>query len=134
MRYALLSLLVPTLLATGCSLILSDIGPEYSEFDTREKAHKLFGKPTSAGSEDGQAFEEFYTRRKFKDGGGMEDLARFYCTLGLNELYLFPVALFRLTRTTILGQTLRLTYDEEGSVEMYDLKLRTPEARKTGNE
>lgn len=128
MRYALL-LLAPALLATGCSLILSDIGPSFSEFDTREKAHKEFGQPVTMGYENGKPFEVFHTRRKFKDGAGLEDLAKFYCTFGLNEVYLFPVALFRLTRTAVVGQTLRLTYDEEGSVKNFDITLGKPKVQ-----
>ena len=89
MRYALLLLLMPVFASTGCSMIVAEAGARYSEFDTREKAHKLLGEPINSGSADGRQFEEFFTRRQFAHGGGLEELARFYCTLGLNELYLF---------------------------------------------
>lgn len=134
MRYALLLLLAPALLATGCSMMLAEAGTRYSEFDTREKAHKLFGKPINSGSIEGHQFEEFFTRRKFSDGGGLEDLARFICTLGLNELYLFPTELFRVTRSTVLGQTIRITYEEDGCIKTYDIALGKPTVRQTGNE
>ena len=123
MRYALLLLLLTVFASTGCSMMLAEAGTHSSEFDTREKAHKLFGEPINSGSIEGQQFEEFFTRRKFAAGGGLEDLAKFIYTLGLNELYLFPVALVRLTGTTLIGQTIRLIYDEKGAVKIEQLEL-----------
>lgn len=134
MRNALPLLLAPTLLATGCSMLIAEAGTRYSEFDTREKAHKLFGEPINSGTSEGQQFEEFFTRRKFDTGGGLEGLARFICTLGLNELYLFPAELFRVTRSTVLGQTIRVTYDHWDTVTMYDINLGTPKIPHAGNE
>lgn len=134
MRYALLLVLL-VFVSTGCSMMIAETGTHHSEFETREKAHKLFGKPTAIDTLDGEPIEDFYTRRKFADGS--ESLSRliwFFWTLGLSELYFTPVELVRLTRTTVTGQTIRLFYDKDGAVKMYDINPVSRIGQQTGDE
>src|SRR5436190_15464906 len=135
MRYALLLLLLPVFASMGCSVMVAEAGTRSSEYETQEKAHKLFGKPIAAGTDDGQSFEEFYTRRFFPAGSQtMTEAIWFLHTLGLSEFYFLPVELVRVARETALGQTIRLTYNADGSVRMVDAALGTPKRQQAGNE
>lgn len=126
MRYAPLLLLVPALLASGCSMMLGEVGLTYDGLETREQARQLFGKPIASGTENGNAFEEFHTRRLIRDisrsGKQLEWLLRTY---GLSELYFVPLELAMMTRTTIFGHTVRVTYDVNGRVTEREVVTQT---------
>lgn len=122
MRYALLLLVAPTLLTTGCSIYIAQAGKDVSHLRTRQDAHEEFGAPTAEGVEDGRPFEEFQTRRKVaeKFRGGTHSMA-LGMTLFLYEFYLFPRELCFLVKCGLAGQTVRMTYNPDGSVRSYSV-------------
>jgi YD repeat-containing protein len=68
---------------------------------------------------DDHPYEEFRTRKVIAD----ENFSRgdgyaigFIITLGTSELIEVPYQLFLLTKRTVLGQTIRVTYDKYGNI------------------
>lgn len=105
------------ILSSGCSFLIAYAGKDLSKLETREKVHEVFNKPTLAGYEDNRFFEEFRTRRKVSESLRASHLAMSVpMTFGLGELVAFPYELYLLGRNTILGQTIRFTYDSEGRI------------------
>jgi hypothetical protein len=117
MRYALLLLLAPTLLPTGCSIFVAQAGKDLSHVRTRQDAHAEFGPPAAQGVDDGKPFEEFRTRRKIAERfrAGTHSMA-LGMTMFLYELYLFPRELYFLAKCGLVGQTVQVTYNPDGSV------------------
>jgi hypothetical protein len=122
MRYALLLLLLPTLLATGCSIYLAQAGKELTPIRTRKDAHAEFGPPITQGVEDGLQFEEFRTRRKVaeKFRGSTHSMA-LGMTLFLYEFYLFPRELYFLAKCGLAGQTVRMIYNPDRTVRGFSV-------------
>lgn len=117
MRYALLLLLVPALMATGCSLFIAKAGEDISHIKTRGDAHAEFGPPTADGVDDGLPFEEFQTRRKISEPfrASTHSMA-LGMTMCLYEFYLFPRELYFLAKGGLVGRTVRVTYNPDGSI------------------
>lgn len=118
MRYALLLLLVPTLLATGCAAVIARVGIDPYSFETRAGVRKRLGEPTlTTTDEDGDAIEEYRSRRKYA-----EPLRSHYCVLGfimtwgVGEFIQSPVEVGKLARRILIGQTLRFTFSPDGSI------------------
>lgn len=122
MRYALLLLIAPALLATGCSIFIAKAGKELPHLRTREEARTNFGPPTAEGVDDGKPFEEFKSRGKIaeKFRAGTHSMA-LGMTMGLYEFYLFPRELYFLAKCGLIGQTVRVTYNPDGSVYRVDI-------------
>lgn len=122
MRYALLLLIAPALLATGCSICVAKAGKDLSHIKTRQDAHTEFGAPMAEGIDDGKPFEEFRTRSKIAEQfrAGTHSMA-LGMTMGLYELYLFPRELYFLAKCGLIGQTVRVTYNPDGSVRTYSI-------------
>lgn len=117
MRYALLLLIGPSLLATGCSMFIAKAGKDISLLKTRGDAHAEFGPPTAAGMDDGLPFEEFQTRRKISEPfrASTHSMA-LGMTICLYEFYLFPRELYFLAKGGLAGRTVRVTYNPDGSI------------------
>jgi hypothetical protein len=118
MRYTLLLLLASRLLATGCSVFVARSGQELGPLNTQDAVHAEFGPPAAVRIEDGQPVEEFFTRRKYSStpvGGLMYGMA-VAVTFGLVEFAAFPVELVRNAKRLVFGQTVRVTYHDDGSV------------------
>jgi len=106
-----------SLLSSGCSLFIAQSGTDLQSFSTRDQVRARFGTPTANGSQDGVAFDQYRTRRKFADereaaSNGMG----FAMTFGLSEFIAFPREVYLLAKRTIVGQDLRFDYDESGDV------------------
>ncbi len=119
MRIAFLLLIAIASLSCGCSAFVASCGKDLTALETKEEVHGALGKPERIGVEKGASFEEYFSRRKFaieplgdKVGSGM------MCglTFGASELVVFPIELYLEGKRTLLGQTIRVTYDAKGQV------------------
>lgn len=129
MRSAYLLFLVPTIFSGGCAQMMAESGMDLSNFKSNEAIHAKFGEPCASGSTEGAFnkdqyvprdaafYEDYLTRRKLSTpytsiGYGMI----LVMTLGTIEPLLVTDQLFRITKRTIMGQTLRVIYDADGKV------------------
>ena len=105
------------LLCAGCSALIAHIGEDVSTLANKAQVHESFGTPTKLGNEGGREFEEYYTRRKISEPQlGSVTLVLDVMTLGLFELWMFPNTICQTTWSTLVGQTLRFEYAENGDV------------------
>ncbi|HKB04997.1 MAG TPA: hypothetical protein VKD90_22430 [Gemmataceae bacterium] len=118
MRAVCLALAVVTVSSTGCAALIAGSGQDLAALKDRTEVHGAYGPPEVAGDADGQAFEEYLTRRKIADpsarGPGMAMV--YGATYGLIDLIAVPYELYQVGRRTIQGQRLRFTYDADGQV------------------
>ena len=110
--------IIPVLAMSGCAALIVTRGKDLTKLENRDQVHQCFGSPTSQGSDDGNSFESFRTRKKVKeltcDNAGM---GMGYCiTLGFAEFFYFPEEVFVQVRRVIRGQEIRFTYNEHGEV------------------
>ncbi len=115
--YTLLVLVGVLAFAGGCSSLVAMSGKDVGSIATMEQVHHQFGKPVASGTADGKDYEEFKSHSKISDPQRagvliMGDLM----TSGLMELFLFPYELACVGETTISGETVRFSYDPNGSV------------------
>lgn len=118
MRAIYFALIAAALSSAGCAGMIVGSGQNLSDLKDQAAVQAAFGSPTAAGEADGRPFEEFTTRRKIAEPWRVAPgMAMMYAmTLGLGEVVLLPVELYRTGRRTILGQQLRFTYDADGRV------------------
>lgn len=117
MRYALLLLLAPTLLATGCSICIAQAGKDPTDFASRDELHARLGPPIRTTTDpDGTVMEEFRSRQKYEEvtrsaGMGMG----IAMTFGLGELVCFPRELLFEAKRIVFGQVLKYEFRPDGS-------------------
>ena len=118
MRYSWLLLILISAPSSGCSALLAYSGTDLAKLKTKEQVCEQFGEPIASGiDKDGEFFEEFRSRRKFRDPMSCQMYAMsFGMTLGLSEVLAFPAELFLLGRGTLLGHDIRFTYDRTSTV------------------
>jgi YD repeat-containing protein len=117
MRYLALLLLACVPLFAGCSVYIARMGKDLDRLATREQVHADFGEPCRTGTVDGNAFEDYRTRRKMSERlRSCEQGMAFVMTFGVGELGWFPYELYLLGRRTLLGQEVRFVYDDAGRV------------------
>lgn len=115
MRWICLGLLVP-LCAAGCTAALIKRGIEPQSL-TPERVAEEFGAPAATATDNGESKVTFRTRRKFARSSDADfALWGSIITCGFGELVMFPKELFRLSRTTVLGQEVVVTYGAMGCV------------------
>ncbi len=121
-RIACFLLVATTPLLSGCASIIARTGTDLYCLKSKEEVQAKLGKPVATGMEDGEFFEEYRTRRKIAEqwparcsGIGYAMLVTMTC--GTSELISVPNELFILGRRTLLGQPIRVTYGEDGSVK-----------------
>jgi hypothetical protein len=102
----------------GCSSLIAYCGQDVEKLATKDQVRKSFGAPDGLGDADGREFDEFRTRRKVSEPtvAGVNFILGAE-TLGLLELWNFPVAVVRNSWVTVFGQTLRFEYGSDGRVE-----------------
>jgi hypothetical protein len=106
-------------LSNGCSMLIAQSGKDLNICATREEVRAELGEPCASGVEEGKRFEEYRSRWKISEAGSYGCLTYgmgFAMTFGASELLLFPQALYLLGKRTVLGQTVRVTYDDAGIV------------------
>jgi uncharacterized protein YceK len=118
MRLVHLGLIVSAaILMSGCSSLIAHSGKDLSKLTTREEVHSEFGDPDKTGAEEGYSREDYCTRRKISEPMRSNSLGMgFAMTFGTAELVAFPMELCLLCRRTVLGQSLRFAYDDNGQV------------------
>jgi hypothetical protein len=117
-RTASLLLVAVALAQTGCSALVANGGEKLIRFTSRAQVHDAFGPPVAVtAAVGGGTVEEFVTRRKIADQDALIYIAMLDGpTLGLAELYLFPREVFVAARRSVLGQRLRVEFDDAGGV------------------
>jgi hypothetical protein len=113
------SLLVSgNLLCAGCSALIAYSGEDIGKLGNKTQVHESFSTPSRIGDEGGVEFEEYCTRRKISEPQvATVDFILGAETLGLFELWMFPAAVCQNVRTTLVGQTLRFEYAQNGDVK-----------------
>ena len=118
MRIACILLAALASLSSGCSCFIASRGKDVTALKTKEEVRAVFGEPTRSGVEDGLCFEEYRTRRKIVTpmwvGGGEGYVMLLVMTCYTSELGLTPIELYLMGKRTLLGQTIRVTYDATG--------------------
>jgi hypothetical protein len=114
----------------GCSAIIARSGTDVTVLKTQEQVHERYGEPSASGTDDGQVFEEFRTRRKVSDrisaDGYTTIAAMTYCAA---ELITFPYTMYSIGHMALLGNRLRFAYDPDGrvtSITLYDSYILGP--------
>ncbi len=119
MRLARLLILASLSLSAGCAALIAGVGKDLTGLKTRDEVHAALGPPATAGLADGTPFEEYRTRRKIVEGWNRYDegyAMMLMMTCGAVDLICVPHELYLLGRRTLLGQTIRVTYDAAGTV------------------
>ncbi|MDY3561043.1 hypothetical protein R5W23_002302 [Gemmata sp. JC673] len=117
--YPVLALLMPL---NGCAFLVATSGKDVGALATRDEVQHDFGTPVVSGSVEGQPYDEFRTHRKISEGWKSIYYSMGYVvTLGFGEVIWLPNELYRATRRSIVGQTVRFVYDEAGNVKSVQL-------------
>jgi hypothetical protein len=117
MRTVCLLLFASVLPASGCAALIAQSGTDLTPLTTKAEIHAALGEPAVSGVSGGQPFEEYRTRRKIADRPLGEGYAiALVETLGAIDLICVPAELYLTGRRTLLGQTIRVTYDSTDKV------------------
>jgi hypothetical protein len=110
-------LLCCNVFCAGCSALIAYSGEDMDKLGTKEQVHASFGTPCKSGEDHGLQFEEYYTHRKISEPhvAGV-DFIMGVESVGLLELWMFPVTVCGYTWTTLVGQDLRVEYASNGEV------------------
>lgn len=108
-------------------MVSSATGQNLANLESREAVHHSFGSPIAEGSEEGQRFEEYETRRRIAEPllGSNYGLS-FAMTFGLSEVVNVPLECFRQTTDLSFGQTVRFYYDASGKMTSFQVKRHFP--------
>jgi YD repeat-containing protein len=103
----------------GCAFMIAGAGKDLGRVESKRDMHAALGEPVAKGVADGREYEEFRTRKVIAEdltfqveGYGMA----WACTLGTIDLVCVPYQCYLLGKRTLLGQTIRVTYDQEGRI------------------
>jgi hypothetical protein len=118
MRHARLALSVCLTLSCGCACMIAGAGKDLGRVGSKEEMHALLGEPVARGVAGGEQYEEFRTRRVIANS---QWDCEGYCILCATtccapDLVCVPYQLGLLAKRTVLGQTIRVTYDPDGGV------------------
>ena len=123
MRYARLLLPFLAALACGCSCMIAGAGTDLGAVETKAEMHSVLGEPVTRGLADGQPYEEFRTRMVISDDQSSTDegyALLLFVSCGTSELVTVPYQLGLLCKRSLVGQTVRVTYDQKGHVSQVD--------------
>jgi hypothetical protein len=113
----LVSIASTAILTSGCSSLIARSGKDLSKLTTREEVHREFGEPDKIGAVGGYACEDYCSRRKISEPVRSNSLGLgFAMTFGTAELVAFPMEICFFSRRTVLGQSLRFAYEDNGQV------------------
>jgi hypothetical protein len=124
-------LLCCSVLCTGCSSLIAYSGKNVGGLENRGQVRESFGTPSKSGTDDyGYEFDEYHTHRKTSEPNAAgARLILGVQTLGLLELWMFPVSIYESTWTTLFGDDLRFLYKSDGNVEIIQINGMSMEAR-----
>jgi hypothetical protein len=119
MRSLILVVSILVLPVSGCSLFIANTGKDLTLIGSNEDAHIELGKPVASGTDKALEFEDFsYHSKVYREEEVGSASISLGMTFGLGEVILFPAALAHLGKALILGEKVRLYYDERGLVKM----------------
>jgi YD repeat-containing protein len=121
MRILCLLLFVFVFLSGGCAQMMASCGKDMGRLHTREEVHAQFGEPVAMGFAEGRFFEEFHTRKRIAQNFGEGYVMVWILTCGAADLVFVPCELYLTGRRTLLGQTIRVSYDEADRTKGVDL-------------
>ena len=105
------------LLQSGCSSLIALSGVDLAALKTQEEVRAKFGNPLNNGVSNGESFDTFCSRSKFRDAqGACGDLMFFGMTMGLSEFFMVPIELYQLGQATLRAHEVRFTYNALGRV------------------
>jgi hypothetical protein len=120
MRLVSLLLFACVLPSSGCAALIARSGTDLNALKTKEEIHALLGEPVACGVANGEAFEEYHTRRKISDDAilrlGEGYAMMMILTCGAIDVLYVPQELYLVGRNTLLGQKVRVIYDCSGTV------------------
>ncbi len=117
MRVAYLLLIACVLPSIGCTMLVVNSGKVLTALKSQAKVHEAFGLPTATGQAEGMPYEDFITRRKIAEPQkNIYLIMGTIWTCGFGEFVWFPTELYRAVRRSVVGQSLRFTYDAAGNV------------------
>ena len=101
---------------SGCTGMLASRGLDLDKMQSDAVVQSRLGKPISSGTTEGKQYEDFHTHQKiaYKPGAGY---AMGFCmTLGLCDLFLFPIEVVKASSEMIKGHDVRVIYESDGKV------------------
>jgi hypothetical protein len=104
---------------SGCTGLIAGAGKDLGKVSSREEMHAVLGKPVASGVAEGKQYEEFRTRKVIaqdQTGTGEAYVIYWASTFGTIELIGVPYQLWLLGKRTLLGQTIRVTYEQDGAI------------------
>ncbi|MEI7683827.1 MAG: hypothetical protein WCL32_02290 [Planctomycetota bacterium] len=125
-RFLCLILIAGTPFASGCALMIARCGTDLYALENKQMVRCKLGEPVASGFDIGKPFEDYRTRRIiaeqyparcFGPGYGM----LLIMTCGTSELVSVPYELCILGRRSLLGHTVRVYYEEDGSIRFVQL-------------
>ncbi len=99
----------------GCSALISLQGLDVESLASRDQVHRELGSPKKLETVNNSIVEHFQTRRKLSEPHRGVALL-FGTSCGVFETWSFPYELYLLSRRTILGQAIHVSYDPDGKV------------------
>ncbi len=135
MRKSIPSLVFLPAFLAGCTAIVGTAGMDPANIKTAEQARRTFGEPIASGFKDGselaaapdrpppdgaphEKHEVFRTRRKLAKKEYSNWVHLSIPTLGLSELYSFPMLLLAMSNDLIWGQDVCFRYDVDGKAKL----------------
>lgn len=127
MRFLGFLLLLASPLLSGCACFVADCGKDLRGL-TKEDVHACLGDPVSCGIETEHPFECFQTKTMIRDnrfdspGYPMVWIG----TLGTVDLIYVPYEFYFKCRGMILGQMVRVDFDQDGKVVSFSFDPELP--------
>jgi hypothetical protein len=99
--------------------MIARAGKDLGSVETKQQMHAVLGEPAVKGVEERGPYEEFRTREVIAEdwsvkGEGYAMLLGTTC--GAVELVAVPYQLYLLGKRSLLGQTVRVTYGQDGAI------------------
>jgi hypothetical protein len=99
--------------------MIARAGKDLGEVKSKEEMHAVLGEPAARGVADGKQYEEFRTRKMIAEDqsfGGEGYAMLLIMTCGACDLVFVPYECCLLGKRTLLGQTIRVTYERDGGI------------------
>src|SRR5262245_37452770 len=115
MRTACLLLIALAPIFQGCAALVARSGKDLTDLKTKEEFRAALGEPDRVEVSDGEVVaEEYRTRRKIAVPLSPAYGMALVMSWGTSELIDFPCEVYHAGRRTILGQTIRVDYGNNG--------------------
>jgi len=118
MRYGGLLLCIVTVFHSGCASELAGAGKDLGALTSLEEMRDGLAEYGASGVAEGKRYEEFRTRKVIaQNQDGHEGyIIAWASTFGTIDLIAVPYQVYLIGKRSVVGQTVRVTYDEDGSI------------------